>query len=101
VIAIRRIRLSRARGWRLPQGAKSVARTTRWGNPYRAVEKSPAASAIAVAAYREWLAAQLAADPRWLDPLCSATALACWCPLDWPCHADVLLAAIAGERSLF
>lgn len=27
----------------------------------------------------------------WLDPLRSATALACACPLDMPCHVDVLL----------
>lgn len=28
------IQLSRARGWRLPPGAMSVARPGRWGNPY-------------------------------------------------------------------
>lgn len=30
-----RIQLSRAKGWRLPAGAKKVDRSTRWGNPYR------------------------------------------------------------------
>jgi hypothetical protein len=25
--------------------------------------------------------------------------LACWCPLDQPCHADVLLELAAGEPS--
>lgn len=30
-----RIQLSRSRGWRLPTGAKSVARPTRYGNPFR------------------------------------------------------------------
>lgn len=29
-----RIRLSRQRGWRLPDGAVSVARPTKWGNPF-------------------------------------------------------------------
>lgn len=28
------IQLRRTRGWRLPAGAVSVARPTRWGNPY-------------------------------------------------------------------
>lgn len=30
-----RIRLSRERGWRKPEGAVVVARPTRWGNPFR------------------------------------------------------------------
>lgn len=30
-----RIQLRRARGWRLPPGAVSVARPSRWGNPFR------------------------------------------------------------------
>src|SRR5215469_924154 len=29
-----RIQLKRTRGWRLPKGAVSVARPTRWGNPF-------------------------------------------------------------------
>ena len=32
----------------------------------------------------------LPADPDWLAPL-RGHDLACWCPLDQPCHADVLL----------
>ena len=31
----RRVQLSRKAGWRLPDGAISVARPSRWGNPYR------------------------------------------------------------------
>jgi Domain of unknown function (DUF4326) len=27
----------------------------------------------------------------WLAPLRQASALMCWCPLDEPCHADVLI----------
>lgn len=30
------------------------------------------------------------ANPRWLDPL-RGKDLMCWCPLNQPCHADVLL----------
>jgi hypothetical protein len=32
--APKRIQLSRQRGWRLPLGARSVARPSRYGNPY-------------------------------------------------------------------
>lgn len=29
-----RVQLSRRKGWRMPQGAVSVARPTKWGNPF-------------------------------------------------------------------
>lgn len=32
--APKRIQLRRTKGWRMPEGAMSVARPTRWGNPY-------------------------------------------------------------------
>lgn len=35
----RRIQLSRRKGWRMPDGAVSVARPTRWGNPFRLGDK--------------------------------------------------------------
>ena len=49
----------------------------------------------------------LPSDPRWpadsVRPLFrhllrDATALACWCPLDRPCHADVLIELLAECR---
>ena len=95
---VRRIRLSRAAGWRLPPGARSVAWPTRWANPYRPAARSPEANARAVELYRAWVAERLAADPGWLDPLRSATALGCWCPLDLPCHVDVLMEALMVEH---
>jgi hypothetical protein len=33
--------------------------------------------------------------PLFRDLLKDATALACWCPLDQPCHADVLIELLA------
>jgi hypothetical protein len=43
-----RIQLRRSRGWRLPSGAVSVSRPTKWGNPFayqtdRALARVPAA----------------------------------------------------------
>jgi len=32
-----RIQLRRTKGWRMPEGAVKVDRSTGWGNPYRAV----------------------------------------------------------------
>lgn len=36
-------------------------------------------------------------DPPDLAPLRDATALACWCPLDAPCHADELIELLADD----
>ena len=49
----------------------------------------------AVLCYRGDATAMFGADPSWLDPL-RGFDLACWCPLDQPCHADVLL-ELLGE----
>ncbi len=83
----RRIRLSRAKGWRKPAGAVTVARPTRWGNPFPAADGGRAA---AVAAHRAWILARpdLVAEAR---EALRGRDLACWCPLDGPCHADTLL----------
>ena len=42
----RRLKLSRQKGARLPQGAVVVARPTKWGNPYRP-DKLTRAEAVA------------------------------------------------------
>jgi hypothetical protein len=107
----KRIQLKRTKGWRLPTGAVSVARPTIWGNPFRIDQCREAGfrgtdadlRARCVEAFRVWL------GPHWRmnwDGEESETArariiqhlsvlrgkdLACWCPLDQPCHADVLL----------
>lgn len=83
-----RLQLSRRRGWRLPDNAVSVPRPTRWGNPFRIGVDGDAAACVA--RFREWMLAEPArveaarASLRGRD-------LACWCALDAPCHADVLL----------
>lgn len=100
--APRRIQLSRKKGWRKPEGTVVVARPTKWGNPFRigdraqATAEAPVAACFsareAVDAYRDLVNHPSMAEFR-------ATAahelrgkhLACWCPLDRPCHADVLL----------
>jgi hypothetical protein len=90
--APRRIRLSRRKGWRKPPQAAVVARPTKWGNPYLVVAGDRAA---AVVEYRAYLAAHpdlVGAARREL----AGRDLCCWCPLDEPCHADVLLAVANG-----
>ncbi len=53
------------------------------------------ASARAVELFRAWLQwKSLSASAKYLAPLRKAKALACWCPFDKPCHADVLIEAL-------
>jgi hypothetical protein len=92
----RRVRLSRAAGWRLPAGAVSVAYPTRWANPFRPAARTPAANAIALEKYRQYLAER----PDLVEAARAELAgkdLACWCAPELPCHADLLLAVAAGE----
>jgi hypothetical protein len=104
-----RVQLSRTKGWRLPPNTVSVARPGRWGNPFSVVPGAPPGTPVgapggkrytampsvaeAVAAYRRWLeespeGQRLAAQAR---EALRGRNLACWCPLDGPCHAEVLL----------
>lgn len=97
--APRRIQISRRRGWRMPPNAVKVDRSTRWGNPFAvgAAEHGgipfadgPLTAERAVALYRGMVEAKLRDHPDMLEPL-RGRDLACWCPFDQPCHADVLL----------
>jgi hypothetical protein len=91
--APRRVQLRRTKGWRKPPDAVVVARPSRWGNPFTAEDAGSRAAALV--AFRTRLAGppevrhypsdeEIRAELRGRD-------LACWCPLDGPCHADVLL----------
>lgn len=106
----KRIKLSRARGWRMPEGAVKVDRSTRWGNPFIVGEDGTRAHCVEL--YRALLSGltcltckapitrQRQAREHVLENIekLRGKDLACWCSLDGPCHADVLLeAANAGD----
>ena len=94
----RRIQRKRTKGWRIPEGTVYVGRPTRWGNPWaiddpnigRRPDQSPWDIDDLLRWYRSYVIATEAEHPGWLAPL-RGKDLACWCPLDQPCHADVLL----------
>jgi Domain of unknown function (DUF4326) len=95
----KRIQLSRTKGWRKPPDAAVVSRPTKYGNPFPVINGDYAA---ACAQHRAWVT-----DPRAQPIRCGSKTFApptpadlaslrgkdlcCWCPLDGPCHADVLL----------
>jgi len=97
-----RVQLRRTKGWRMPENTVKVDRMTRWGNPFvvgsrvQASPDSPVAVCFsaqqAVDAYRSYLEHRVGRAFR--DAAIThlrGKNLACWCALDQPCHADVLL----------
>ncbi|WP_277068710.1 DUF4326 domain-containing protein [Saccharomonospora viridis] len=108
-----RIQRRRVAGWQMPPDAVYVGRPTKWGNPYRpvldgswwvvlddnGVDYEPIFNSRESAHRR---AVELFADVELgygllrnrvgdLTEL-KGRDLVCWCPLDQPCHGDVLLA---------
>lgn len=99
-----RIQLKRTKGWRMPPNTVKVDRTTRFGNPYLPGDHFGAKRAVWL--FRLWLNIpphfgirpqechwdQERRDRLLLSlELLRGKNLACWCALDAPCHADVLL----------
>lgn len=116
--APRRVKLSRKKGWRMPENTVSVGRPGRWGNPFAPPYVWPE---LAVELFRDMMTWGF--NPAKLKHLSDADFakvreamrawslrlnygnehihaaktelrgknLACWCKLDEPCHADVLL----------
>lgn len=94
-----RVQLRRTKGWQMPPNTVKVDRSTRWGNPYRLhTDGYPMTPQVAVDLFSRLLAEQRGwVMCGWLTDLADVRRelrgkdLACWCPLDAPCHADVLL----------
>ena len=97
-----RIQRKRTKDWRMPPNTVYVGRPTKWGNPCKVGMFRDYDAAAAVRDYRLWLerATQVRSfentygKPPSIDEIQAEMRdkdLVCWCPLDQPCHADVLL----------
>jgi len=94
----KRIQRKRAKGWKMPPNAIYVGRPTKWGNPYRIGQTvgphdEPMTAQEAVMCYSGYIVANQQGGLRFRLPIehLHGKDLACWCRLDQPCHADVLL----------
>lgn len=87
-----RIRLSRAKGWRMPPNTVKVDRSTQWGNDFTIADYGDAETAVEMFHHDLDKFAVFHPDryDAWIAPLRGKN-LACWCQLGAPCHADVLL----------
>jgi Domain of unknown function (DUF4326) len=91
-------RIQRPRIWRdRPEGVADVTRSTRFGSPFTEGDR-----ATMVALYRQWVTDPDAPPirgkrrifrPPTAEDIASLRGkdLACFCPLEQPCHPDVLL----------
>lgn len=97
-----RIQMSRQHPWRKDHpDAVIVARPQRYGNPFvigTSQNGGNITREMAVAAFREALIdGRLQFNVKEVRVELGGRDLACWCPLDEPCHADVLI-EIANRR---
>ncbi len=93
----------------MPDHTVYVGRGSRWGNPF-----TGHANRDAAAMFHEWLSGspnyddtyrinRQTYDRRWVrEHLSRLTGrpLACWCSLDQPCHADVLIALANPKKAV-
>jgi uncharacterized protein DUF4326 len=95
----KRIQRSRAKGWKMPANTIYVGRPTVWGNPYvvgsQLMNGETLTAKKAVELYEQHVADNF--SERDIRHCLHGKDLACWCALDQPCHADVLL-RIANSR---
>ena len=82
-----RIQRSRKKGWRKPEGSVIVDRTSKWGNPFKVGDTEVPDNETAVQKFKDWCTE---IEPEELEEL-RGKDLVCFCRLDQPCHADVLL----------
>ena len=100
----------------MPANTVKVDRSSRWGNPFAIGEVSDPAKLgrgtpkklcgvqvhdreQAIALFRSWIESPSVTAQEWRAEvgLLRGKNLACWCPLDGPCHADTLL-ELANSR---
>ncbi len=107
----KRIQRKRTKGWRKPEGAVNVTRPGKWGNPFTVkamkdagyITSDSKAAVICVEAFKAWMLGQKhwahgipMKNPPNAEEL-RGKDLMCYCDLDDPCHADVLLEIANAE----
>lgn len=112
-----RVQLQRTKGWKMPENTVSVCRPTKWGNPFKIGDvvtnqqmgipfqkyKDKKIEAFAnqnieikenwqaVMAYEFYVSNRVLISKELIRKDLKGKNLACFCPLDKECHADVLL----------
>jgi hypothetical protein len=102
-----RVQRKRTKGWKMPENTVYVGRPTKWGNPYKVsgwfipqgeIITNPfnpkremcKTHQQAVDLYKSWVRRELEYKRLNIKDITGKN-LSCFCPLDKPCHVDVLL----------
>lgn len=104
-----RIQRKRAKGWKMPPHTIYVGRPTPMGNPLRAGMWKGFTAGDAVQNFRLWIDRDPTVrsydntfgKPPKIEEIKALRGfnLCCWCALDQPCHADLLLELANEEPS--
>lgn len=105
-----RVQRKRTKGWKMPPNTVSVTRPGKWGNPFtlkqmiedgqlqwelvKESRKYDSIFDLAIELSIQNFRAYIEFTPEYSDEVkreLKGKNLACFCPLDQPCHADVLL----------
>ena len=81
-----RIQRKRTKGWRMPPNTVYVGRPSKWCNHFVIGPDGTARQCVL-----KFINHLTVWDHAWVRDQLKGKNLACWCPLDQPCHADVLL----------
>ena len=90
---VKRMQRKRTKGWRMPPNTVYVGRPSKWGNPYKNARAGGDGEPMSL----EWILWRYKKDCRkhyfrkQIKAELKGKNLACWCPLDQLCHADILL----------
>lgn len=93
-----RVQRKRQKGHALPADTVYVGRPSKWGNPLSVNLAVGRTLEDVLRFYRHYIERAIANDRPSADPQyrglngdeLRGRHLACWCPLDRPCHADIL-----------
>ena len=86
-----RIQRKCTKGWKMPDNTVYVGRPTKWGNPFKVNQAGTHDECV------QFFSIDIGFMNSRLEFMFDEIGqlrgknLACWCPLDRPCHADVLL----------
>lgn len=88
---MKRIQRRRTKGWKTPPRTKYVGRPSKWGNYIPLHTRHKLSLEQTFRAYK--IATEIKIGQGFLDlnELKGYDFLSCWCPLDQPCHADILI----------
>lgn len=106
-----RVQRKRTKGWRMPLNTVYVGRGTVWGNPFYLENglvkiKAPSGQIwlegggdihTALSSYRRHIERKISCGEVDISIL-KGKNLACWCDLDSPCHADILLEMVNAKH---